>query len=95
MNVLVYARVSSKDQADGYSIAAQLKACKNYCAKRGYKIVQVFEEVESAKQAGRPLFNDLVAYAKKNAKAVDALLFHKVDRACRNFRDYVTLDDLQ
>ena len=94
MNVVIYTRVSSKEQADGYSIAAQIKLCTAYCEQREYQIVQVFEEVESAKRAGRPLFNEMVRFVRQSARTVDGIVFHKVDRACRNFKDYVTIDEL-
>ena len=37
----------------------------------------------------------MIAYAKKNAFALDGLLFYKVDRASRNLFDYVELERLE
>lgn len=31
----------------------------------------------------------------KNTPSVDAIICHKVDRLCRNFKDYITIDDLK
>ncbi len=37
----------------------------------------------------------MLAYAKANAKKLDAILFAKVDRAARNLFDYVELERLE
>ena len=43
----------------------------------------------------RRAFKELLAYAKKNADKLDAVLFFKVDRAARNLFDYVELERLE
>ncbi|MDD5642402.1 MAG: recombinase family protein, partial [Syntrophales bacterium] len=51
---VVYARVSSKEQEkEGYSIPAQLKLLNTYAVDQGYRIVQEFVDVETAKKTGR------------------------------------------
>src|SRR3989338_6763998 len=91
---VLYARVSSKDQEqEGYSIPAQLKLLKEYAQKEGFDIAREFIDVETAKQAGRTSFAEMVGYIKDN-RSVKALLVEKTDRLYRNFRDYVTVDDL-
>ena len=56
-------------------------------------ISRIFAEAETAKQAGRPEFDEMIALLKK-APAQYVLIVEKTDRIYRNFRDYVTLDDL-
>lgn len=91
---VLYARVSSKEQEqEGFSIPAQLRLLKDYAQKHGFEIVQEFVDVETAKQAGREHFGEMVGYLKENP-SVQILLVEKTDRLYRNFRDYVTLDDL-
>lgn len=46
---VIYARVSSKDQEDGFSIPAQLKLLREYALKQGIKIIREFVDVETAK----------------------------------------------
>jgi site-specific DNA recombinase len=47
--VVVYARVSSKEQeVEGFSIPAQLELLRDYACKQGMKAVQEFVDVESA-----------------------------------------------
>ncbi|HEX9746643.1 MAG TPA: recombinase family protein [bacterium] len=90
---VIYARVSSKEQErEGYSIPAQLELIRGLAQKRNFEIVEEFIDVESAKQAGRTNFGAMIKFLKSNR--VDAIICHKVDRLCRNFRDFVTVDEL-
>ncbi len=50
-------------------------------------------DVETAKRAGRTGFTEMVALLRKNAK-VRVLIVEKTDRLYRNFKDYVTLDEI-
>ncbi|MDP2233464.1 MAG: recombinase family protein, partial [Actinomycetota bacterium] len=60
---VIYARVSTKEQADeGYSIDAQLKACRELCEREGLDVVAEFVEAESAGKAGRTRFAEMCAY---------------------------------
>ncbi len=94
MKAVLYARVSSKDQEqEGYSIPAQLKLLKDYAHKEGLEIVREFIDVETAKQAGRVSFAEMVKFLEGKSSA-EAILVEKTDRLYRNFRDYVTVDDL-
>jgi DNA invertase Pin-like site-specific DNA recombinase len=93
MRAVIYARVSSKEQErEGYSIEAQLELCRALASKRKLQVVREFIDVESAKQAGRTNFGEMIEYVRE--EAVDTIICHKVDRLCRNFRDFVTIDDL-
>jgi site-specific DNA recombinase len=57
------------------------------------EIAREFIEVESAKAAGRKEFTEMVNYLKRN-RSCRILLVEKTDRLYRNFRDAVTLEDL-
>lgn len=97
MNVVIWARVSSREQREGYSIDAQLRADRDKAAREGWKVVREFEVCESAKRgAVRAAFNDMMKWIKANAKKdqVKAILSHKLDRVCRNMRDAVRLQEL-
>jgi len=39
---VVYARVSSEEQVQGYSIQAQLRACREWAGKHGYKVAKEY-----------------------------------------------------
>ncbi len=56
-------------------------------------VVRVFEDVETAKQAGRTRFNEMLEYLRANPKC-KTVLVEKTDRLYRNIRDWVTIDEL-
>ncbi len=90
---VLYARVSSKEQEQGYSIRAQQELLRSYATERGMLIQQEFFEVETAKTAGRPVFAEMLRYIQGHASC-GVLLVEKTDRLYRNFKDYLTIDEL-
>jgi DNA invertase Pin-like site-specific DNA recombinase len=91
------ARVSSREQErEGFSLAVQEDAIRRYAAQSGGEVARLFRIAETAsKHEERKTFRELIAYAKKHAEELDALLFYKVDRAARNLFDYVELERLE
>jgi hypothetical protein len=93
-NCVTYCRVSSKDQErEGFSIPAQRKLLQGYARDRCLTIAREFVDIETAKQAGRGGFADMVTFLKATPSC-RVILVEKTDRLYRNFRDYVTLEDL-
>ena len=90
---VLYARVSSKEQEEGFSIPAQLKLLKHYARENKLKVVDEFIDAETAKKAGRKKFNEMVKFLKNNPD-IKVVLCEKTDRLYRNFKDYCTIDDL-
>ena len=83
---VLYARYSSDNQREE-SIAAQLRACREHCSRKGYIIVQeYFDEAKSGRSDNRPAYQKMLADAKK--KSFDIIVFHKIDRNARNEYDY-------
>ena len=78
MNCLIYLRVSTKEQAqtnesEGYSIAAQRKACTKYIQEKGWTLVDEYtDRGESARSAHRPMLQEMLKRVKedKNINAV-------------------------
>ena len=69
--VVLYARVSSKDQEkEGFSIPAQLRLLRDYAASKGFVITEEFTDVETAKVSGRTKFNEMLLYLKKHPESV-------------------------
>jgi DNA invertase Pin-like site-specific DNA recombinase len=92
---VLYARVSSKDQErEGFSIPAQQRLLREYAGQQQLTIAREFTDVETAKQAGRGGFREMLAFLRANS-ACQTILVEKTDRLYRNFRDYVTLEDLK
>jgi DNA invertase Pin-like site-specific DNA recombinase len=93
-SAVIYARVSSRDQErEGFSIPAQLELLRSYAGAHGFIILKEFLDVETAKAAGRTGFGEMIAFLKKNATS-RTILVEKTDRLYRNFKDYVTIDEL-
>ena len=91
---VIYARVSTKEQADeGYSIDAQLKACRELCERENLHVAAVFVEAESAGKAGRTRFAEMCAYFVEHPE-VRVVVAHKLDRLTRNFSDSIKLEEL-
>src|ERR1051325_3421603 len=91
---VVYARVSSKDQErDGFSIPAQRKILNEYALAKALTVVREFKEAETAKEAGRSAFMEMVAFLKATPSC-RIILVEKTDRLYRNFRDLLTVEDL-
>jgi site-specific DNA recombinase len=98
MKVVVWARVSSREQKEGYSIDAQLRVNRERAQANGWQVAREFVVAESAKRgAERTVFNQMFAWVKANAKRekIKAILSHKLDRVCRNIRDAVRLQELE
>jgi site-specific DNA recombinase len=87
---VVYVRVSpgkgqaaKADEPDGYSLPAQLGACKRKAASLKAVVIEQFvERSESAKTADRPELQRMLQFVKENR--VKYVIVHKVDRLARN-----------
>src|SRR5712691_3237483 len=91
---VLYARVSTKDQErEGFSIPAQLKLLREHAQSHGVTVLRKFVDVETAKQAGRGGFGEMLAFLKASPSC-RTILVEKTDRLYRNFKDYVTVEDL-
>ncbi|MCB0220886.1 MAG: recombinase family protein, partial [Chrysiogenetes bacterium] len=90
---VIYARVSSKEQEEGFSIGAQLDLLRRYATERGFEIVHEFVDVETARKAGRTHFGEMVRFIRSSLTPV-TILVEKTDRIYRNLKDYTTLDEL-
>ncbi len=86
--VATYVRVSSEEQVQGYSLAAQERAADAYCQSHGWRIVNVYrDEGRSARTddvAKRPAFEEMLKDAEHGR--FDILIVHKLDRFARNLR---------
>ena len=88
---VVYVRVSTDDQKDGFSIPAQIELLMKYAQHNNFRVVRVFEESQSAKESGRKQFGAMLKYLNSHPE-VYRILVEKTDRLYRNFQDYVLVD---
>lgn len=88
MNVIIYSRVSSDEQAKGCSLDYQEKAMKEFCRKNQYNVVDCYREDESGKNfARRPEIQKVMKFCKSNKNKVDLILFLKWNRYSRNMQE--------
>jgi site-specific DNA recombinase len=94
IQAVIYTRVSSREQQqEGFSLDAQAKLLRDYANRNDIQVVAAFEDVETAKATGRKQFGEMMTYFKRN-RSCRVLLVEKTDRLYRNFRDAVTVEDL-
>ncbi len=86
VNVILYCRVSSEEQAEGSSLDYQEMALKAYCANHNYNILMTKREDHSAKSytLDRPELKSIYDYCKKNKGEVNKVLFLRWDRFTRS-----------
>ena len=66
MNVVIWTRVSSREQREGYSIDAQLRVTREKARANGWHVVREFEVDESAKRgAERKIFNEMLRWVAR------------------------------
>ncbi len=82
--VALYARVSSDRQDVDLSVAAQLRALRDYADKNGYLVVREFvDEAESGRIADRPQFRKMLDEAAKPEAPFREILVWKFSRFTR------------
>ena len=84
---VIMSRVSSEEQAQGYSLGVQEESLTKYCEKNNISIVEKFREDHSAKDFNRPEFIKFLYYARKHKGQIDYLLITSWDRFSRNITD--------
>ena len=90
MNAIIYTRVSTVEQVNGYSLKAQEESCLEYATRNNLVVIKIFKEKgESAKTTNRTELINMFEYLKKNRNTINYLIVHKIDRLGRN-----TLDNL-
>jgi len=91
MRAIIYARVSTEEQKrKGYSIEAQLEACRNYAKARGWEVAMEYEEAKSGKDAKKRVkLQRAITFLKEGG--ADILLVWRIDRLTRSVRDFVDI----
>ena len=84
---VIMSRVSSDEQAKGFSLGVQYEQLTNYCKRKDIEVVAHYKEDHSAKDFNRPEFQNFLRFAKKNKNTIDYLLVTTWDRFSRNVTD--------
>jgi len=81
------ARVSSEEQAKGFSLDIQKQKLEEHCKREGIKIKYVIREDHSAKNFNRPEWKNLIELLGKPNHGVDLILITSWDRFSRNLHE--------
>lgn len=88
----LYARVSDREQLEGYSIDTQIEALRKYCKEKGYRIYDEYiEKGKSGTSMNRPELIRLVKDAENNS--FNTILAIRIDRLFRNNLDRRRLEE--
>jgi DNA invertase Pin-like site-specific DNA recombinase len=69
---------------------------REYARKEKGVIDRIFRIAETAtKRQQRKIFREAIEYAKRHSHELDGILFYKIDRAARNLKDIVSLEELE
>jgi site-specific DNA recombinase len=81
---IIYTRVSTDEQNNGYSPADQKDKLYRYCENNGIEVVGFYHDDESGKSFNRPEWKKIMSFIQKNKNMVDYIYFLKWDRFSRN-----------
>lgn len=91
---ILWMRVSTREQEEGYSLDAQTDRLREYCTYKSLKIVKEFTTIESSTRGEREQFYDMIKFVKKQKGCV-AIVCDKVDRLQRSFKEVPVLEELR
>ncbi|MTO64834.1 recombinase family protein, partial [Turicibacter sanguinis] len=90
MRVAIYARVSTEQQVDNYSIDFQKERTKAFCASKGWdNITEYIDGGFSGSNTQRPALQKLIKDIDK--RLIDVVIVYRLDRLSRSQRDTLFL----
>lgn len=93
---IIYTRVSTDEQNNGYSPSDQKDKLLKYCEHNSIEIAGFYHDDESGKSFDRPEWLKIMQFIKKNRGYIDNIYFIKWDRFSRNVAEaYITIRDLK
>ncbi len=94
-SAVIYYRVSTADQVDGFSLDNQKEACQRYADDKGFNVAKLFsDEGESAKTADRPGLQAMLKFVADKKNKINCIIVNKIDRLSRNVNDYSAIKGL-
>ena len=93
---LAIARISSEEQAQGFSLEVQETRIREHAQRKGIVLERVFKLIESASiSEKRTQFHAILDFARKEARRLGGIMFVSVDRGTRNPEDLLMLLNLE
>jgi DNA invertase Pin-like site-specific DNA recombinase len=85
---IIFARVSTQEQASGHSLDAQVCCTREYCKKKDFEVINEFQSVGNQSQ-----FNKMIKFVERQQEKI-VLVAHSVNRLQRVFKEIAILDEL-
>lgn len=79
---IIYVRVSTDEQAKGYSLKTQMEGCLRYAEEMGYAVASTFQEDYTGTSLDRPALNEMRSYLATDP-SVSVLIVYDLDRIAR------------
>lgn len=89
MNVVGYARVSTKDQ----NLDVQIDEIKRLCEYRKFNLLNIYPDKASGKDTDREYFQKMMAAIKDNKQGIEGVVIYKLDRIGRSIRNLLEIVD--
>ncbi len=93
-NAIIYCRVSSKWQLEWGGLNSQEVACRNYCDKNWYKVLNVFYDAFTGWDLDRPWLKKLFEFIDESEKIgnkVNIFLAEDISRIARDYQVHIEL----
>lgn len=88
-NAIIYCRISSKQQQEGWGLNSQEVSCRKYCNENGYDILNVFTDVFTGWDLDRPWLKKLFQFIddseKQSGEKISLLVVDDIDRIARDY----------
>ena len=89
---IIYVRVSTDEQAKGYSLQTQIDGCRHYAEEMDYAIAATFQEDYTGTSLDRPALNEMREYLGLD-KTVTILIVYDLDRIARKSVHQMILEE--
>ena len=93
MEAVIFARVSSREQEEGYSLDAQISNLRGYSKAHNLIVIKEFVIVESSTRGDRKKFYEMIKFVQSQRKKI-AIVCDKVDRLQRTFNEMGVISEL-
>jgi len=91
MRTLIYARVSTDEQGNNYSLPSQIDACRKYAERSGFTVIAEVQDVASGAKLDRPGLTKIRNLIR--AGDITALIVYTSDRLTRSLAHSLLLRD--
>ena len=89
---VIYVRVSTAEQTQGFSLQLQERLCRQYCKQQGWVVLELFrDEGKSARTIDRPEFLKAIGYCQRHREKVGLFVVYRLDRFSRSQVDHYSI----